>query len=88
MSDERKKLDELMAELRQHRDELRVQMHLAKQEAKEEWGEVERKFDMLERKFSAAKSEAGDAAGDVFAAARLLGEEVGSAFKRIRNRLS
>lgn len=79
--------DNLMAELRQHRDELRVQMHLAKQEAKEEWDEVEKKFEVLEKKVAAAKDEAEDAAGNVFAALRLLGEEVGSAFKRIKNKL-
>ena len=39
--------DDILAELKQKRDELRLQMHLASREIAEEWDELEEKMEKL-----------------------------------------
>ena len=48
MSDAREWIDELIDELQEERDKLRVRVHLAKMEASEEWEELEEKFEQLQ----------------------------------------
>ena len=43
-------IDDLIEELKQKRDELRVQMNLASREAKEEWQELETKMEEFKAK--------------------------------------
>lgn len=88
MDDLRRTVDEQLAKLRTERDELKVQMHLAKAEAREEWDKMERRFDEFQTKARAAQDEAGDAAKDVGAAAKQLGEEIAEAYQRIRKAFS
>lgn len=73
--------------LQQQRDELVVQINLAKLEAKEEWEQTEAKLEELSLKLEAAAREARDASDDVWASAKMLGEEIKSAYARIRSRL-
>jgi len=61
--------DELVQDLKQMRDELRVQIHLASKEAKEEWEELEEKmedFSTKAKKFSkdAKLKETGEGLGE------------------------
>ncbi len=81
--------DELKEELKQKRDELRVQMHLASKEIKDEWDELEEKMDEFSRKarqFSedAKLKETGSGIGD---ALRSLGGELKKGYARIRDAL-
>ena len=87
MSQERAKLEELIGKLKQERDELRVQMHLAKAEAKDEWQELEKKWEILENKLAALKRETKDASKDIGAALGVLSEEIANAYRRIRKTL-
>ena len=87
MSQERAKLEELIHKLKQERDELRVQMHLAKAEAKDEWQELEKKWEILENKLAALKRETKDASKDIGAALGVLSEEIANAYRRIRKTL-
>ncbi len=48
MNDVRHTIEETLAELRQHADELRVKAHLAKMEASDEWKDIEAKLLELE----------------------------------------
>ena len=50
--------DDLMEELKQKRDELRVQINLASMEARDEWQELEQKMEDFTAR---AKEKAGDA---------------------------
>ena len=88
MSQERAKLEELIGKLKQERDELRVQIHLAKAEAKDEWEELERKWEVVENKLAALKRETKDASKDIGAALGVLSEEIANAYKRIRKKLN
>lgn len=87
MSPEKGRLEELITKLKQERDELRVQIHLAKAEAKDEWEELEKKWDILENKLAALKRETKDASKDIGAALSILSEEIANAYKRIRKKL-
>lgn len=73
-------LDELIAELKQKRDELRVQMHLASREARDEWEEWERKMEGF--KANARLDETGEGIGKAFGQ---LGNELRTGYKRIVN---
>ncbi len=80
-------LDKLIASLRQQRDELRVQMHLAKADARDEWEKLEKRWEQIEAKLEKAGSEARSSAGDVGAAIEQVASEIGRAYDRIRKAL-
>ncbi|MCU0840566.1 MAG: hypothetical protein MUC79_02450 [Thiobacillaceae bacterium] len=80
----REELQKLLDGLATQRDELIVQAHLARLEAEGEWSELEAKLDLLRGKAAQAAEVAEDAAGDVAAAARLLGEEIAKGYERLR----
>lgn len=83
----KKTFDQVMADLKQQRDELRLQMHLAKTEAREEWEELEKKWQHLESRLGRAADEAKASAHNVGAAMETVAEELGAAYRRIRNSL-
>ena len=82
-------LDDIIEELKQKRDELRVQMHLASKELKEEWDELEDKMQELSGKAKqfaddAGIQETGEGLGD---ALKKLGHEIKLGYERIRDAL-
>ncbi len=80
-------LTRLSEQLQQQRDELLVQAGLAKLEAKEEWEKTEQQLEHLKGKVQAALAEAKNASEDVLAGIQILGEEIKSAYDRIKSRL-
>jgi SMC interacting uncharacterized protein involved in chromosome segregation len=84
MSDRREKLEQMMKRLETERDELRVQLGLAKLEARDEWQELEKKMDALRGRMKVLGSEAKEASGDVGAALDTLGDEIKDGFDRLR----
>lgn len=72
--------DDLIDDLKQKRDEIRVQMNLASRDLKDEWEELEeRSRDFMERAEIARTGEGlGDALGE-------LGEELKKGYQRIRS---
>jgi len=83
MSDIKVRIDEMLNELRQERDELHVKLHLAKLEAGDEWEKIETKLVKLESKAKELGDVTVDASKDVGAAAKLLGEEIRDGLKKI-----
>ena len=81
LRDEMKKLEDALL---QQRDELRVKLHLAKADARDEWEELERKWADVQSKLEQAKKVAGESSEGVEAAAKLLGEELLKGYERIR----
>jgi predicted nucleic acid-binding Zn-ribbon protein len=77
MSDD---LDKAVQNLKTLRDEIRVQIHLAKAEIKDEWEELEPKFEEMEEKLSGAAEETRDVVN-------VIAEELSSAYRRIKERL-
>ena len=81
------KLHQIIDNLKTQRDELRVRVHLAKAEAREEWDEMERRWEHIEDRLERAGHEAKESAGDVSAALSQVAEEIGAAYKRIKKSL-
>lgn len=81
MTDEMKKLEEMIL---QQRDELRLKLHLAKADARDEWEALEKKWEEAQGKFAQVQKSADASMGDIEAAARLLGEEILKGYERIR----
>jgi hypothetical protein len=81
----RDELRVLRDKLALERDELRLQLHLARAELREEFDAVERKWEHFQTKASAVAESAGEGGREIAAAAGLLGEELGEAYRRIRD---
>ncbi len=75
-------INELFEELKTRRDELRVQMHLASKELKDEWEETEAKWNDFSEK--ARLDELGEGVGDALSK---LGHELKAGYGRIRDAL-
>jgi len=75
--------DDLIEELKQKRDELRVQINLGSREAKDEWEELEEKMDdfLARAEFRKTGEDVGDALGK-------LGEEIKLGYKRLWRAIS
>lgn len=87
MTTAKQELDNLIEGLRQQRDELVVQLNLAKADARDELEALEQKMEHLRARSVQVGSEVGEASQDVWAALKLVGEEVKSGFDRIRSKL-
>lgn len=88
MSEERRQtMTELLGRLKQERDELRVQIHLAKTEAKNELKALEEKLADLTDRFEPTKQAVGETADQVWESLKLVGDELLSGFHRIRKSL-
>lgn len=91
MSELRQRAQALMQELEQERDELRVKMHLAKADAKDELAKLDAQLDakMAELKQKVAsfdKDGDGSAMDDLGDAARGLADDIRSSFQKFRER--
>jgi len=87
MTGKQSDFDRLVDELEQQRDELLLKIHLAKAEAKDEWEELEDKWQNLQQRLPEARKAASESADSIGAALGLVAEEIGNAYKRLRNTL-
>jgi len=81
------KPDQLFDELKRMRDELKLQLHLAKADARTEWDELEKKFNHLEVRIAATGREAKGSAADVGAALGMVAEELKRGYERLKRSL-
>jgi hypothetical protein len=87
MSETKQYVSQLLSDLKQQRDELRLQIHLGGKELKEQWNALEDKLLDLDRRCEPIKEAVGDTAEDVWESLKLLGGEVKEGFQRIRKSL-
>ena len=87
MTEGNERVQEMVEKLKQQRDELRVKMHLGKADAKDEWNDLEGKWDSLKERMKAAGGEAGDVSDDIGDALKGLASEIKSGYARIRDQL-
>src|SRR3569832_607169 len=83
MTDTKHDFDELLESLRRQRDKLKLKMHLARADARDEWTELKKKWQHKNAKSSAARRDAEDVSKNVFAAAKLVAEELRRGYERI-----
>lgn len=72
--------DDLIEDLKQKRDELRVQMHLASKEVQDEWQDLEEKMNEFAARAELDKT--GEGLGEAFSG---VGQELMKGYERIRD---
>jgi len=77
-------LDKWLDTLRQQRDELHLQMHLAKADARDEWDKLEVKWTELQGKLGKAHGIAGETMDEARAATDMLVDEIKRGYERLR----
>ena len=81
-------ISELISDLKQQRDHLRLKIHLGKVELKDEFQRLDDKLAQLNHRFDPLKGAVGETAGDVWESLRLVGCEIRDGFQRIRKSIS
>ena len=84
MTDERAELRRLGDDLKKIGDELRLKMHLAKAEARDEFENLERRLDHARGRLVVIGSEAREASKDVLRAMREVLDEIKVGYQRVR----
>lgn len=72
--------NEIIEHLKQRRDEIRVQMHLASKEVKDDWEQLEEKMEDFTKR--AKLGETGSGVGDAMGQ---LGQELKKGYERVRD---
>ncbi len=84
----KKEFDELTDALKQQRDEIEVQMHLASMEAKEEWEKGEEKWGEFVDALGVITDDTKETTAELIHATKIIGDELKETYKRISERLS
>ncbi len=87
MTEWRAKWQKVVSDLEQERDELKMRLHLAKAEGRDELAKLDTRIAELRVKADAAGSEAKGAMGDIGEAAKKLSEEIRQGLERVRKTL-
>jgi len=80
---ERTALEELITTLKQQRDELQVKMHLANEEAKEEYNRLTERINQISDQYQPVKEASTETAQNVIAALKLAAEEMSIGLSRV-----
>jgi len=84
MSDERDFIGETITKLKQQRDELAVQIHLGKEDMKDEWEKLQEKLSQLAEDYEPVKDAVEASAGNLFESLKLVAGEIKDGFDRIK----
>jgi hypothetical protein len=84
----KEEIAELVQWVKTERDELNLQIHLAKSEAHDEWSQLEKKWAQFQHKAATVSSVASEATQEIGEATRVLGEELKSAYRGIRKAIA
>jgi len=84
----RSELEGIRESVEQVRDEARVQLHLAKSEAKDQWQELEKKYGEYSQKMTLVREEIAEDNEEVLDAARVLGKELLNSYERMKGILA
>ena len=87
MSDKQSALDEAISRLKRERDELKLQMHLASMDAKDDYDRIAGKVDELSDQYEPVREAAEESAENVFSALGLVADELTAGFHRVRKSL-
>ncbi len=84
MKDDLKHLSET---LKRYRDELRLQLHLARQDVRDEWDDLDEYWSRFREKLDDIRRDAEGVGEETRETAYKLGEELRAGYERIRARL-
>ena len=88
MSEAKNPLDDVIRKLKQERDELKLQMHLASMDAKDEYERVSGKVDELTDQYEPVKDAVEETADNIFAALGMVADELKVGFQRVRKAIT
>ncbi len=74
---------ELISDLKQQRDQIRVRIHLGNMELKDEFEKLDERLNHLNLRFGPIKDAIGETTENVWDSLKLVGSEVGNGFRRI-----
>jgi prefoldin subunit 5 len=80
-------LNKLSEKIKQYRDEARVQLHLAREDVKDEWDDLEQGLDRFRNKMDQVLHDAENASQEARQTAQKLGEDLKSGYQNIRKKL-
>ena len=80
-------LEKLTTTLKQQRDEINLQLHLASMEVKDEWEYAEKDWEEFMEKITDITDEAKETGEEFLDATRAIAEELTLAYDRIKERL-
>ncbi len=80
-------LKSLTESLKQQRDEINVQLHLAKQDIKDEWVNLEKNWEHFLGKVNSISKEAEEARKDIASAAHELGHQIKASYEKIKRQI-
>ncbi|MGB7344619.1 MAG: hypothetical protein WBD20_10420 [Pirellulaceae bacterium] len=83
----RRLISNMISDLKEERDELALQVHLGKQEAKSELQALGKKLEELRQRYEPLKDAVEETGEDVWDALQLVGEEIKAGFHRVRQSL-
>jgi archaellum component FlaC len=83
----KKEINTMISKLKTERDNLKLSMHLASMEAKDEFEEAEKKWKKLKEKASNITDDFEAASDEVMTNAKIIGEELNESYNRIKTRL-
>lgn len=87
MTDLRATWQKVLTDLERERDELKLKLHLAKAESRDEFDKLDERIAQLRQRADAAGSEAKEAMGDIGEAAKKLTAEIRQGIERVRKTL-
>lgn len=88
MSEQSNALEEIIKKLKQERDELKVKMHLASMDAKDDYDRISGKVDQLTDQYEPVKDAVEETAENVFSALGLVADELKEGFQRVRKSIT
>ena len=80
-------IDGMIAKLRQQRDELKLQTHLFKAEAKDEWDKAEQHWKHVQVKSREAGDKTSHVGEEIVDTLKNVGREIHQGYKKIRETL-
>ncbi|WP_419176616.1 hypothetical protein [Desulfosediminicola sp.] len=80
--------EKLFERLKTERDNLKLKLHLGSMEVREEFDEAEKKWQQLKNKAANVTDEAVETSEEYLDKAKVVGNELKEAYKRISERLS
>lgn len=87
MTERRFDLDAIVEDLKRLRDEVRVKLHLAKADARDEYERLEHEWEHVRAKLGVIGEEAGKTATEVGSALRVAVDELRQGYQRMRELL-
>jgi len=84
----KEEFENLLETLKVERDKINLKLHLASMEAKEEFEEAEKQWDLLKTKAAEIADDTKETSEEFIAKARIVSEELKEAYQRITQRLA